>query len=171
MYFDGSKRVEGARAGVVLISPQGDKLKYVMRMSFPQASNNEAKYKALLHGMRMAKAWGATRLKIFGDLNLVVQQVMNHCDAVSDNMSAYRNLYYYLQGTFDGCEVSHVSRSSNKEAENLAHIGSHCLPIPPGVFWEEILEWSIKDNKTLSIRKQQHTAAGWGLTKKQPRVQ
>jgi hypothetical protein len=68
MYFDGSKRVEGARAGVVLISMQGDKLKYVMRMSFPHASNNEAEYEALLHGMRMAKACGATCLKIFGAL-------------------------------------------------------------------------------------------------------
>jgi ribonuclease HI len=73
MYFNGSKRVEGAGAGVVLISPQGYKLKYVLRMSFPQASNNEAEYKALLHGMRMAKTCGATRLKIFGDSNLVVQ--------------------------------------------------------------------------------------------------
>jgi hypothetical protein len=35
MYFDGSKSVEGVGAGVVLISPQGDKLKYVLRMSFP----------------------------------------------------------------------------------------------------------------------------------------
>jgi hypothetical protein len=34
MYFDGSKRVQGAGAGVVLISSQGDKLKYVLRMSF-----------------------------------------------------------------------------------------------------------------------------------------
>jgi hypothetical protein len=66
MYFNGSKRVEGAGAGVVLISPQGDKLKYVLWMSFPQASNNEAEYEALLHGMRMAKTCGATRLKIFG---------------------------------------------------------------------------------------------------------
>jgi ribonuclease HI len=41
-------------------------------MSFPQASNNEAEYKALLHGMKMAKACGATRLKIFGDSNLVI---------------------------------------------------------------------------------------------------
>jgi ribonuclease HI len=88
MYFDRSKRVQGAGAGVVLISPQGDKLKYVLRMSFPQASNNEAKYEALLHGMKMAKACGATRLKIFGDSNLVVQQVMNRCDAISDNMTA-----------------------------------------------------------------------------------
>jgi hypothetical protein len=29
VYFDGSKRVEGARAGVVLISPQGHKMRYV----------------------------------------------------------------------------------------------------------------------------------------------
>jgi hypothetical protein len=77
MYFDGSKRVQGTCAGVVLISPHGDKLKYVLRMSFLQASNNEAEYEALLHGMKMAKAYGATRLKIFGDSNLVVQQVMN----------------------------------------------------------------------------------------------
>jgi ribonuclease HI len=136
MYFDGSKRIQGAGAGLVLILPQGDKLKYVLRMSFPQASNNEAEYEALLHRMKMAKACGSTRLKIFGDSNLVIQQVMNRCDAISDNMTAYRKLYYYLEGTFDGCEVSHVSRSSNKEADNLANIGSQCLPIPQGVFWE-----------------------------------
>jgi hypothetical protein len=41
MYFDGSKRHEGAGAGMVL-SPQGDKMRYVLRMSFPNASNNEA---------------------------------------------------------------------------------------------------------------------------------
>jgi hypothetical protein len=73
MYFDGSKRVEGAGAGVVLIYPERDKLKYVLRMSFPEASNNEAEYETLLHSMRMAKAYGADRLKIFGDSNLVVQ--------------------------------------------------------------------------------------------------
>jgi hypothetical protein len=88
MYFEGSKRVAGAGARVVLISPQGDKLKYVLRMSFPHASNNKAEYEALLHCKRIAKAYGATRLKIFGVSNLVIQQVMNHCDAVSDNMTA-----------------------------------------------------------------------------------
>jgi ribonuclease HI len=147
MYFDGSKRIHGAGAGVVLISPQGDKLKYVLRISFPQASNNETEYEALLHGMKMAKACGATRLKIFRDSNLVVQQVMNKCDAISNNMTTYINLYYYLEGTFDGCKVSHVSRASNEEANNLANIGSQCLPVPQGVFWEEIIEKSIKSEK------------------------
>jgi ribonuclease HI len=163
MYFDGSKRIQGARAGVVLISPQGEKLKYILRLSFPQASNNEAEYEALLHGMKMAKACGATRLKIFGDSNLVVQQVMNKCDAISDNMTAYKNLYYYLEGTFDGCEVSHVSRASNEEADNLANIGSQFLPIPQGVFWEEIIKRSIKNNKVLTTEEQvQHQAIGSG---------
>jgi ribonuclease HI len=166
MYFDGSKRIQGAGVGVVLILPQGDKLKYVLRMSFPQASNNEAEYEALLHGMKIAKACRATRLKIFGDSNLVVQQVMNKCDAISDNMTAYKNLYYYPKGTFDGCEVSHVSRASNEEADNLANIGSQCLPVPQGVFWEEIIERSIKNSKTSTTEEQgQHQATGSGLEK------
>jgi ribonuclease HI len=148
MYFDGSKRIQGAGAGVVLISPQGDKLKYVLRMSFLHASNNEAEYEALLHGMKMAKACGATRLKIFGDSNLVVQQVINRCDTINDNMIAYKNLYHYLEGIFDGCEISHVSRNSNEEADTLANIGSQCLPVPSGVFWEEIVEMSIKSAKS-----------------------
>jgi hypothetical protein len=54
----------------------------------------------------------------------MVQQVMNRYDAVSDNMTAYQNLYYYLVGTFDECEVSHVNRASNEEADNLENIGS-----------------------------------------------
>jgi hypothetical protein len=135
-------------------------------MSFPQASNNEAKYEALLHGMKMAKACGATRLKIFGDSNLVVQQVMNRCDAISDIMTTYRNLYYYLEGAFDACKVSHVSRASNEEADNLANIRSQCLPIPPGVFWEEIIERSIKSSKSSTLGEpSQHPTIGLGASK------
>jgi hypothetical protein len=78
-------------------------------------------------------------------------------------MTAYRNLYYYLEGTFDGCEVSHVSRASNEEADNLANIRSQCLPVPQGVFWEEIMEQSIKNSKT-STMEGQPTGSGAGKT-------
>jgi hypothetical protein len=91
---------------------------------------------------------------------------MNRCDAISDNMTAYRNLYYYLKGTFDGCEVLHVSRASNEEADNLVNIGSQCLPIPPGVFWEEIIERSIKNYKTSTTGEpSQHPTTGSGVGK------
>jgi hypothetical protein len=116
--------------------------------------------------MKMAKACGATRLKIFGDSNLVVKQVMNRCDAICNNMTAYMNLYYYLEGTFDGCKVSHFSRASNEEVDNLANIGSQCLPIPPGVFWEEIVKRSIKGSKILTLGEpSQHATTGSGAGK------
>jgi hypothetical protein len=71
---------------------------------------------------------------------------------------AYKNLYHYLEGTFDGYEVSHISRNSNEEVDNLANIGSQCLPVPSGVFWEKIVERSIKNEKSSTA------AAGSGAT-------
>src|SRR3954469_6471527 len=86
MFFDGSKRQQGLGAGVVLISPKGEKLRYILQINFEKASNNEPEYEVLLHGMRMAKAYGATRLLTYGDSNLVVQQTMRYCEAVAENM-------------------------------------------------------------------------------------
>jgi hypothetical protein len=84
--------------------------------------------------MKMTKACGATRLKIFGDSQLVAQRVMNKCDAVNDSMIAYKEVYNELEKTFDGCEVNYISRLSNYKANVLANIVSQCLPIPPAVF-------------------------------------
>src|SRR4051812_20606652 len=103
MYFDGSKRNTGA--GVVLISPQGDMIKYIRRMNFPLPSNNEAEYEALLHGMRMAKACCAMCLDIYGYSNLVVQLTMNKCDAIRDNMVTYRKMYNILKASFEGYKL------------------------------------------------------------------
>src|SRR3954463_5151718 len=106
MFFHGTKRHQGAGPGVILISPKGAKLKYVLQINFSKASNNEAEYEALLHGMRMAKACGATRLVIYDDSNFVIQQTMKDCEAVVDNMSAYQKLYNILEGKFDRCELN-----------------------------------------------------------------
>jgi ribonuclease HI len=127
IFIDGSKRISGAGAGVVLVSPQGDTIRYVLRMRFPNALNNEAEYKAVLHGMRMAKACGATRIKIHEDSNLIAQQVMKECDATCANMIIYRAMYDKLKGEFEGCKVTYIGRDSNEEADNLANIGSRCL--------------------------------------------
>jgi ribonuclease HI len=55
IYVDGSKRVLGAGAGVILMSPQGDKMRYILSMRFTKSSNNEAEYEAVLHGMHWQK--------------------------------------------------------------------------------------------------------------------
>ena len=59
-------------------------------------------------------------------------------------MIAYRDLYNQLEGTFDGCELRHVGRESNEEADILANLGSNKAPVPPGVFLECITQRSVK---------------------------
>ena len=70
--------------------------------------------------------------------------MMNLCDAISDNMIAYREMYNALESSFEGCELKHITRGSNEEADALATIGSMCSPIPDGVFYEVINKRSIK---------------------------
>src|SRR4051794_28746405 len=105
-------------------------MKYILRMNFPLPSNNKVEYEALIHGMHVEKACGDTRLDILGDSNLVVQQTMNQCDTLSDNMAAYHELYNILEASF--------------VADALANIGSMCSPIPEGAFYEVINKHSIK---------------------------
>ena len=58
---DGSATKKVGRVGVVLIPPEGETLKYAIRLQLP-ATNNEAKYEALLTGLSLAKALGAKNL-------------------------------------------------------------------------------------------------------------
>jgi ribonuclease HI len=57
MYFDGSYTLKGAGAGVVLIPPECDALKYVIQLEF-LATNNIAEYEGLVNGLRLAKDLG-----------------------------------------------------------------------------------------------------------------
>nr|AAT01348.1 putative polyprotein [Oryza sativa Japonica Group]AAT85163.1 putative polyprotein [Oryza sativa Japonica Group] len=89
MHFDGSKRLTGTGARVVLISPTGERLSYVLWIHF-SASHNMAEYEALLHGLRIAISLGIRRLIVRGDSQLVVNQVMKEWSCLDDNMTAYR---------------------------------------------------------------------------------
>jgi hypothetical protein len=66
MYFHGSLKLEDAGAGILLISPKGEQLKYVLKIVW-KVSNNEAEYEALLHGLRLAISLGIKRLLVYGD--------------------------------------------------------------------------------------------------------
>jgi ribonuclease HI len=88
MYFDGSVNLEGACAGVLLISPTGEQLKYVLQI-FWKVSNNEAEYEALLHGLHLAASVGIKRLLVYGDSAVVINQVNKSWDRNKENMDAY----------------------------------------------------------------------------------
>ena len=89
MHFDGSRQLEGSGAGVVLTSPKGDKLAYVLQLHF-NCTNNMAEYEALLHGLRLAKEMNIKHIRCFGDSDLVAQKVSGTWDSKDANMAAYR---------------------------------------------------------------------------------
>jgi hypothetical protein len=81
MYFDSSVMKEGDSVGLVFISPLGVRMEYMVRLHFP-ASNNAAEYEALTNGLRIVVELGIKRLKIRGDSELVVGQVMKDKNCV-----------------------------------------------------------------------------------------
>ena len=90
MHLDGSKMLAGLGAGIVLASPTGDTVQYVLQILYTY-SNNAAEYEALLHGIRMAASMGIQRLEVRGDSNLAISQINGDFNAKDPKMAAYRN--------------------------------------------------------------------------------
>ena len=82
----GTKKVGGA--GVVLISPKGEMLKYAVRLQF-LAINNETEYEALLIRLSLVKALGAKSLIVQADSQLVIGQVKGDYEAKEERMQKY----------------------------------------------------------------------------------
>src|SRR3989337_3060478 len=133
IHFDGSRQLEGSGAGLILTSPRGDKFCYVLRLMFP-CTNNAAEYEALLHGLRMAKEMNLSRVRCFGDSDMVVQQVSGTWDSKDPLMAAYRRAVDNIAGHFKGYQVEHLDRRKNEAANALSRLGSQRKPVPPNVF-------------------------------------
>ena len=107
MYFDGSVMAPGSGDGVVLISPDGSRLRYTIRLHF-SASNNAVEYEALINGLRITIKLRAMRLYVHGDSELVVDQVMKESSCKSPLMTAYCQEVCSLKDKFQGIELHYV---------------------------------------------------------------
>jgi ribonuclease HI len=144
MCFNGSLKLEGAGAGVLLISPTDEQLKYVLQI-FWKVSNNEAEYEALLQGLCLAASLGIKRLLVYGDSAVVINQVNKSWDRNKKNMDAYCLEVRKLENKFYGLEFHHVVRDNNVAADVLSNLGSTCAQVPVGVFVHELHAPSIQE--------------------------
>ena len=74
MYFDGLVAKIGFNAGVYIISPleESESLSYQLNI---ECTNNVAEYKAFLLGLHSLKSRKSRRIKVIGDLKLVINQI------------------------------------------------------------------------------------------------
>ena len=72
--MDGATSAMRAGAGIVIITPEGIQLEHSFRLGF-RASNNKAKYEALLVGLKTVLGIGARDVEAYSNSQLVVNQV------------------------------------------------------------------------------------------------
>ena len=78
--MDGSLNDRGSGANLMLISLEGHQMHCALRFGF-KASNNEAEYKALIVGLKLAKEMKVESLEIFNDSQLTVCQIIDEYQA------------------------------------------------------------------------------------------
>ena len=110
---------------------------------FP-CTNNAAEYEALLHGLRVAKDMSLSRVRCFGDSDLVAQQVSDIWDSKDHLMAAYRREVDAIAGHFQGYQVEHIDRRKNEAADALSRLGSQRKPVPPNTFLDVLYNPSVK---------------------------
>ncbi|XP_070015147.1 uncharacterized protein [Nicotiana sylvestris] len=74
-YYDGTTHRTRANAGVVFVTSQGEVLPYSFTLT-QLCSNNVAEYQSLILGLEMAIKMKQLQLQIFGDSQLVINQLL-----------------------------------------------------------------------------------------------
>jgi ribonuclease HI len=152
MYFDGSLNINGVGASMLFISPNKDELCYVLRLYFP-TSNNATEYEACLHGMRIVVKLGVKRLYVYGNSALVINQLNKDWDMTSEKMDAYCKEIRKLEAKFYGIKYTHVVQDKNKAADELSKLGSSRAKVPHGVFVQDLVNPSIKEEEDHVVEK------------------
>jgi ribonuclease HI len=133
---------------VLIISPTGDHLRYVVQMDFGagdektrRTTNNTAEYEGLIAGFRIVAGLDIKRLVACGDSQLVVNQVTKEYDC--PQMRAYVDEVRKLERRFDGLQMEHIPRGQNNIADELSKMAARREPAPDGVFIERLTQPSV----------------------------
>ncbi|KAL0448957.1 UNVERIFIED_CONTAM: hypothetical protein Slati_1452100 [Sesamum latifolium] len=113
MYFDGASHKEGAGAGVVFVTSEGEVLPYSFTLT-QNCSNNMAEYQALIFWLEMAVDTKQRHLKVYGDSQLVINQLLGLYEVKKPELLSYHNYAKRLIGWLGDVELEHLPRRDNK---------------------------------------------------------
>nr|GEV92928.1 hypothetical protein [Tanacetum cinerariifolium] len=129
--------------GLILIDPEGAECSYTLRLNFAK-SNNDAKYEALLAGLRIAAKINVEKMHAFVVSKLVASQVEGSYEAKSEKTKKYKEKALEMICSFNNFEISHIPREDNKKADALSKLASvQCEGLTKGVLIEELNERSM----------------------------
>jgi ribonuclease HI len=86
-----------------------------------RATNNVAEYRALLLGIELAAALGASELELIGDSELIVRQVEGKYKVKDATMKELHGEVKSALRPFDNWSIRHVRREHNADADRLVN--------------------------------------------------
>ncbi|CAN6678225.1 unnamed protein product [Malus baccata var. baccata] len=117
------RRVTGA--GIVIINPQGIYHYYSFLLDYQENTNNRAEYEALIIGLEILMDLGAAEVEIFGDSELVINQLNGEFKCRHIAMAGYYMAATQLLSFWESeISVNHIPRGSNLAANEMAQLAS-----------------------------------------------
>ena len=123
LFFDGSSCRKGGGAGILLVSPQGVTFRYAIPIEY-YVTNNQAEYEALLKGLRILVEIKVVAVEVFGDSELVINQLTSRYECKNDMLREYYEECQELLRNFQMATLHHIPRGHNEEVNRLAQIAS-----------------------------------------------
>ena len=112
----------GGGGGVVLLSLEGDVVECMVRLDFP-TTNNEVEYEALVAGLDLTRAAGATSVVIYCDSQVITNQVNGDYECKGERMKRYLD---QVKRRVDDpqAKIVKIPRGENEQADHLAKAAS-----------------------------------------------
>ena len=88
IHTDGSSNQRAGGAGVVIQTPDGDKIECMIRLDFP-TTNNKAEYEALVAGLDLTKAASAENMIMHCDSQVITSQINGNYECRNERMKKY----------------------------------------------------------------------------------
>ena len=122
IYTDGSSNRRVGGVGVLIQTPEGDKIESMIRLDFLM-TNNKVEYEALVTGLNLARAACAESMVVHCDSQVVTNQVNGGYECKNERMKSYLE---ELKNRISSIEVRFVQipRKENDCADYLAKAAS-----------------------------------------------
>ena len=128
IHTDRSSNQHAGGAGVVIQTPEGDKIECMIQLDF-LTTNNEAKYEALVVGLDLVKAAGVGNVIVHCDSQVITSQINGEYECRGERMKKYLK---EVKNWIDSLEVKFIQipREENECANRLAKAASIEFMIP-----------------------------------------
>ena len=123
MFVDGAADLHSKTSGIGGVVYKDEEEVLTFSEYLDDATNNEAEYTALIHGLKLLIKENVLNINIYSDSELVVKQINGQYKVKNQRMKKLYDETISLLSQLDSWTFSHVLRDKNQVADKLATDG------------------------------------------------